>query len=261
MLCLLRSQHKMARLLLVGLVALCVASTKAAVIPMEEIVDGLQTFLTAPEESGLRLKRSTGEWDKEFDLSSMGILFQLKYTNPSNPFEGGRAHVKVPGARFVRNAPFDDMEMDIEFNGGSAIDGLFDMKVDYKFIQKFMLLADRPQEGSFILSRKLEAGKWKTRVTVDNNNRVPKPFLDISVECDWKNKLKMIIIFEEDSSYNEWRLKIERSLTSQVPFDVDNPGQKMTFDAYINGQNWFGKGILNTRDMKLILVIDSPTSN
>merc|ERR1712013_800203 len=73
---LLRSQHKMARLLLVA--ALCLASVKAAVIPVEEIVDNLQSFLTAPEESGLRLKRSTGEWDKEFDLSSMGILFQLK---------------------------------------------------------------------------------------------------------------------------------------------------------------------------------------
>merc|ERR1711962_109761 len=125
---LLRSQHKMARLLLVA--ALCLASAKAAVIPVEEIVDNLQSFLTAPEESGLRLKRSTGEWDKEFDLSSMGILFQLKYNNPANPFEGGRAHVKVPGARFIRNAPFDDMDLDIEFNGGSAIDGLFDMKVD-----------------------------------------------------------------------------------------------------------------------------------
>merc|ERR1712156_76917 len=124
---LLRSQHKMARLLLVA--ALCLASVKAAVIPVEEIVDNLQSFLTAPEESGLRLKRSTGEWDKEFDLSSMGILFQLKYNNPANPFEGGRAHVKVPGARFIRNAPFDDMDLDIEFNGGSAIDGLFDMKV------------------------------------------------------------------------------------------------------------------------------------
>merc|ERR1712209_184319 len=90
---LLRSQHKMARLLLVA--ALCLASVKAAVIPVEEIVDNLQSFLTAPEESGLRLKRSTGEWDKEFDLSSMGILFQLKYNNPANPFEGGRAHVKV----------------------------------------------------------------------------------------------------------------------------------------------------------------------
>merc|ERR1711963_1293080 len=81
---LLRSQHKMARLLLVA--ALCLASVKAAVIPVEEIVDNLQSFLTAPEESGLRLKRSTGEWDKEFDLSSMGILFQLKYNNPANPF-------------------------------------------------------------------------------------------------------------------------------------------------------------------------------
>merc|ERR1712110_911331 len=215
---LLRSQHKMARLLLVGLVALCVASTKAAAIPMEEIVDGLQTFLTAPEESGLRLKRSTGEWDKEFDLSSMGILFQLKYTNPSNPFEGGRAHVKVPGARFVRNAPFDDMEMDIEFNGGSAIDGLFDMKVDYKFIQKFMFLADRPQEGSFVLYRKMEGGMWKT-------------------------KLHVLFNFEED---NKWELKIDRV-----------PGQKMTIEAVIDGQKWTGVGTLNQGDMKLNLKVDS----
>merc|ERR1712018_692497 len=83
---LLRSQHKMARLLLVA--ALCLASVKAAVIPVEGIVDNLQSFLTAPEESGLRLKRSTGEWYKEFDLSSMGILFQLKYNNPANPLRG-----------------------------------------------------------------------------------------------------------------------------------------------------------------------------
>merc|ERR1712032_1176726 len=223
--------------------ALCVASTKAAVIPVEELVDGLQSFLTAPEESGLRLKRSTGEWDKEFDLSSMGILFQLKYTNPANPFEGGRAHVKVPGARFVRNAPFDDMEMDIEFNGGSAIDGLFDMKVDYKFIQKFMFLADRPQEGSFVLYRKMEGGMWKTRVTVDNNNRMPKPFLDIAVESDRKTKLHVLFNFEED---NKWELKVDRV-----------PGQKMTIEAVIDGQKWTGEGTLNQGDMKLNLKVDS----
>merc|ERR1719394_667482 len=195
------SQHKMARLLLVA--ALCLASVKAAVIPVEEIVDNLQSFLTAPEESGLRLKRSTGEWDKELDLSSMGILFQLKYNNPANPFEGGRAHVKVPGARFIRNAPFDDMDLDIEFNGGSAIDGLFDMKVDYKFIQKFMFLADGPQEGSFVLYRKMEGGMWKTKVTVDNNNMMPKPFLDISVESDRKTKLHVLFNFQKDYTMGE----------------------------------------------------------
>merc|ERR1712083_1288948 len=204
LLCLLRSQHKMARLLLVGLVALCVASTKAAVIPMEEIVDGLQTFLTAPEESGLRLKRSTGEWDKEFDLSSMGILFQLKYTNPSNPFEGGRAHVKVPGARFVRNAPFDDMEMDIEFNGGSAIDGLFDMKVDYKFVQKFTFLADRPQEGTLMIERKLEGGMWKTKMTIANAHYTPSPFFDFSIESDRLTKFYGVFKYDTD---NHWEIK------------------------------------------------------
>merc|ERR1711884_184056 len=230
---LLRSQHKMARLLLVA--ALCLASVKAAVIPVEEIVDNLQSFLTAPEESGLRLKRSTGEWDKEFDLSSMGILFQLKYNNPANPFEGGRAHVKVPGARFIRNAPFDDMDLDIEFNGGSAIDGLFDMKVNYKFIQKFMFLADRPQEGSFVRYRKMEGGMWKTKVTVDNNNMMPKPFLDISVESDRKTKMHVLFNFQED---NKWELKVDRV-----------PGQKLT-----------GVGSLNQGEMTLNLKMDSEFS-
>merc|ERR1712156_473994 len=223
---LLRSQHKMARLLLVA--ALCLASAKAAVIPVEEIVDNLQSFLTAPEESGLRLKRSTGEWDKEFDLSSMGILFQLKYNNPANPFEGGRAHVKVPGARFIRNAPFDDMDL------------------DYKFIQKFMFLADRPQEGSFVLYRKMEGGMWKTKVTVDNNNMMPKPFLDISVESDRKTKLHVLFNFQED---NKWELKVDRV-----------PGQKMTIEATVNGKKWTGVGNLNQGEMKLNLRMNSEFS-
>merc|ERR1711962_353820 len=238
---LLRSQHKMARLLMVA--ALCLASAKAAVIPVEEIVDNLQSFLTAPEESGLRLKRSTGEWDKEFDLSSMGILFQLKYNNPANPFEGGRAHVKVPGARFIRNAPFDDMDLDIEFNGGSAIDGLFDMKVNYKSIQKFMFLADRPQEGSFVLYRKMEGGMWKTKVTVDNNNMMPKPFLDISVESDRKTKLHVLFNFQED---NKWELKVYR-----------DPDQKITNEVTDNRKKWTGVGNLNQGEMKLNLKMDS----
>merc|ERR1711936_88556 len=133
--------------------------------------------------------------------------------------------------------------MDIEFNGGSAIDGLFDMKVDYKFIQKFMFLADRPQEGSFVLYRKLEGGMWKTRVTVDNNNKMPKPFLDIAVESDRKTKLHVLFNFEED---NKWELKIDRV-----------PGQKMTIEAVIDGQKWTGVGTLNQGEMKLNLKMDS----
>merc|ERR1711910_58388 len=116
------------------------------------------------------------------------------------------------------------MEMDIEFNGGSAIDGLFDMKVDYKFIQKFMFLADRPQEGSFVLYRKLEGGMWKTRVAVDNNNRMPKPFHGIAVESDRKTKLHMLFNFEED---NKRELKVDPEFTGKhynLDFDLNPAG-------------------------------------
>jgi len=207
---------------------------------VEEIVDQLQQFLTAPEESGLRLKRSTGgEWDKEFDLSTLGVLFQLKYINPANPFEGGRAHVMFPGAKFISNAPFDNMDLDIDFAGGDAIDGLFDMKVNYKFIQKFTFLADRPQEGSFAVYRKFEGGMWKTRVTVDNNNKVPHPFLDVAVESDRQTKLNAIFNFEED---NKWEFKAVRV-----------PGQSINLELLVNGHKYTGVGTIDMAAMKLNL--------
>merc|ERR1719422_184891 len=83
---------------------------------------------------------------------------------------------------------------------------------------------------------------WKTRVTVDNN-RMPKPFLDIAVESDRKTKLHVLFNFEED---NKWELKIDRV-----------PGQKMTIEATINGQKWTGVGTLNQAEMKLNLKMDS----
>merc|ERR1719331_3050411 len=91
------------------------------------------------------------------------------------------------------------------------------MKVDYKFIQKFMFLADRPQEGSFVLYRKMEGGMWKTRVTVDNNNKMPKPFLDIAVESDRKTKLHVLFNFEEDNVEREVRHQV------MVPKHVEVP--------------------------------------
>merc|ERR1712032_1766844 len=162
--------------------ALCVASTKAAVIPVEELVDGLQSFLTAPEESGHRLKRSTGEWDKEFDLSSMGILFQLKYTNPANPFEGGRAHVKVPGARFVRNAPFDDMEMDIavESDRKTKLHVLFNFEED----NKWELKVDRVPGQKMTIEAVIDGQKWTGEGTLDQGDMK----LNLKVDSEFTGK-------------------------------------------------------------------------
>merc|ERR1712198_778193 len=82
-----------------------------------------------------------------------------------------------------------------------------------------------------------------TKVTVDNNNRMPKPFLDIAVESDRKTKLRVLFKFEED---NKWELKVERI-----------PGQKMTIEATIDGQKWTGVANLNQGEMKLNLKVDS----
>merc|ERR1711881_588895 len=81
------------------------------------------------------------------------------------------------------------------------------------------------------------------RITVDNNNKMPKPFLDIAVESDRKTKLHVLFNFEED---NKWELKVDRV-----------PGQKMTIEATINGQKWTGIGNLNQGEMKLNLKMDS----
>merc|ERR1712055_1070017 len=93
------------------------------------------------------------------------------------------------------------------------------------------------------MGRKMEGDMWKTRVTVGNNNRMPKPFLDIAVESDRKTKLHVLFNFEED---NKWELKVDRV-----------PGQKMTIEAVIDGQKWTGEGTLNQGDMKLNLKVDS----
>ena len=61
----------------------------------------------------MRPKRSPSEetseeWDKELDLTAIGVLFRVKFNDVEKPEHGGKAHVKFPGSRFIRNAPFDD---------------------------------------------------------------------------------------------------------------------------------------------------------
>merc|ERR1711971_850825 len=119
------------------------------------------------------------------------------------------------------------MEMDIEFNGGSAIDGLFDMKVDYKFIQKFMFLADRPQEGSFVLYRKMEGGMWKSKVTIDNNNRMPKPFLDIEAVIDGQK-------WTGEGTLNQGDMKLNLKVDSEFI------GKHYTLDFDLNPAGMWG---------------------
>jgi len=127
--------------------------------------------------------------------------------DPTNPIRGGHAHVKCPGQKFFHQIPVDDVELDIVFNGGDAIDGLFDLKVDYNFVQKFTFLADRPQQGTVVVYRKLEGGQWKTKVTVENTKGHLIPSMDIAVDSDRAAKLHATFQYDVD---NHWEVKLDR---------------------------------------------------
>merc|ERR1711962_841899 len=86
------------------------------------------------------------------------------------------------------------------------MDGLFDINVEYKFIEKMDSLPDLPHRGYFTLYRTLEAGRWKTMMTVMNNNREPKPFLVVAAESDWKTKLFVSVKYERKT----WELRVKR---------------------------------------------------
>merc|ERR1712240_439311 len=154
------SSHSLKMKVVAIFLALAAATNAASVASPLDLIDNLQELLVNPEAAGIRLKRSTGEWGKEFDLGVVGVSFKIKYNDPSNLMKGGHAIVTFPGLNF------DDVELDIHFNGGDHFDGLFDMKVDYKFVQKYTFLADRPQEGTLLVERKMEGGMWKTKMTI-----------------------------------------------------------------------------------------------
>ena len=89
----------------------------AASLGSEDLIDSLQQLLTNPEALGARARRDAGSWDRNYVMDFLGLSLRIKYTDPEQPMMGGRAHVKVPGKRFFRRASFDDVELDIDFNG------------------------------------------------------------------------------------------------------------------------------------------------
>jgi hypothetical protein len=218
-------------------VALAMAAHGAPASPLD-LIDNLQELLINPEAMDVRVKRSpSGTWDKEFDLGVLGVSFRIKYIDAAHPLKGGHAHVTFPGRKYIAGANFDNVDLDIHFNGGDAIDGIFDMKIDYKFDEKFMFMADRPQAGSVMIYRKLEGGMWKTKMTVDNVNRTPNPFLNFEAESDHATKLFAKFQYDAD---NAWEIKIDRV-----------PGQSITGVVTINGVVYKMVGTLDMAAKKL----------
>ena len=123
------------------LLSIAVTSRAAVLPPPQKLLDTLHQVLSAAtKETGLRrLKRSLrepepeSEWDKELDLTAIGVLFRVKFNDVENPEQGGKAHIKFPGRRFIKNAPFDDVDLQVQFDGSQLHEGQLNMTIGYKF--------------------------------------------------------------------------------------------------------------------------------
>jgi len=245
------------------LLSAAVLSSRAGVVPSnKQVVDTLHQVLTAAtKETGLRLKRSTSEeWDKELDLSAIGALFRAKFDNKERPDQGGKVQIKFPGSRFIRNAPFDDVDLKVDYDGSRLQEGLLELKIDYSFVQKTKNRADVPRQGSVSLIRSLESGEWRTKLVIKraSHEQPLEHLLDLSFKsaskpnpqsqsrlCDFMTSCDII----EFSSVLDYKVGNYFDLKGKV-----FPGEKANIDLTVNGFVYSVMAELDPSLMKLSFV-------
>ena len=222
-----------------------IVTSEAAVLPsQDQLFDTLhQALSAASKETGLRLKRSSSdEWDKELDLTAIGVLFRIKFNDVEKPEQGGKAHIKFPGSRFIRNAPFDDVDLQVDFDGSQLQEGLLHLKIGYKFIQKFKYKADLPRQGSISLIRSFESGEWRNKLVMKEgfDGKPLEHLLDLRFKsatkpnppqggnrlCDFMSSCDIL----EFSSIIDYKVGNYWDLKGKI-----QPGQKANLDLTVNG--------------------------
>ena len=145
---------------------------------------------------------------------------------------GGKAHVKFHGEKILPGIGFDDVDLNLIFDSyGTSMDGLFDINVQYSFVQKRESLTDLQQEGYFTLYRTLDDGRWKTMMTVHNNHLTPQPFLILALESDWWSFLRVSLAFLGRT----WRARAVRQGQGRFLATAWLPGQIVVGEVRLAG--------------------------
>jgi len=238
------------RLALLGL-AVSLAITYGAVIQREDDVlfDTIQSFLAAPDTyaSALgfsRAKRSSGDWDKEFNLNSVGASVKIKYDDPNNQLKGGRAQITVDDLKkYIKRAKSSKVQLDIKFDGGaSPKDGLFSMEVNYE------LHHDGVEKGVLTVVRSMSGGLWNTHIENKNLQKPNGTPIFQAFEIKGKSDRKTMAT----GTYNSARFGTD------YVFNVDRvPGEKMDATLEGNGKKYVMNAVVDKEDKKLTVNLNS----
>merc|ERR1719471_314892 len=188
-----------------------------------------------------RVKRDVA-YDKEFTVAALGLGFGLKYTDSSNPMKGGKAYAKFPLKQFVPAAHSSMVDLQMSFDGGDAIDGLFTMTVDYALTHSD---GHGDETGSFKFVRKMEGGKWKTEISTTSDasfaGRRRIPLFSIISESDRATMLSSVY----QGTYGSASLKVDRVPGQKLAAEFDVNGMKYSFTVTLDKPNMAAEVVIN----------------
>ena len=239
----------MAKLALLAVVAV-IGLSYGAVIPKEEdfLYDAIQSFLAAPDAyaSALGFSRSkrSADWDKEFNLNSVGASVKIKYDDPSNQLKGGRAQVTIDNLKkYVKRARSEKVVLDVKFDGGdNSKDGLFNLEVNYE------LHHDGVEKGVLTVTRSKSGDLWATHV---ENKNLQKPN-GTPIFQDFEIKGKSDRQTMATGTYSSARFGADYN------FNVDRvPGKQLDAVLEGNGRKYVLKAEVDKEDHKLTVNLDA----
>lgn len=225
------------RLAAVGL-AVCVAISYGAVLRQEDdiLFDTIQSFLVEPDNyvaalGFSRSKRSSGDWDKEFNLNSVGASVKIKYDDPENQLKGGKAQVVFENLKkYVKRAKSSFVKLDIKFDGGdSPRDGLFSLEVEYE------LHHDGVEKGKFEATRSKSNGLWMSSIKNQNTQKPNgKPILP-TFEIKGKSDRKTMASGTYNSQrYGDYVFNVDRVPGKSMKATIEGEGRVYVLDAQLN---------------------------
>lgn len=237
------------RLAVVGL-AISLALAYGAVVPRQDdfLFETIQSFLVEPEAYASafgfsRPKRSSGDWDKEFNLNSVGASVKIKYDDPNNQLKGGKAQISIDNLKqYVKRARSSKVQLDIKFDGGdSPRDGLFSLEVAYELHHQGV------EKGVFTAVRSKKSGLWETELV---NKNTQKPNVDPifkSFEIKMKSDRRTMLVgsYRSDRGYD-------------YTFNVDRvPGKKVDAVLEGNGRKYVLNGVLDKAEKLVTVDLDA----
>lgn len=197
-----------------SLIALILGIANGGVVRDDSMVDMLQGMLMNPEAAASALgmtRNKRSAWDKEFNLEKMGFSFKIKYQDPSNRLQGGKAEVAFEDVRkFVRRVPVKSAKFVVDFDSqGNQRDGLFSLKVDYEL--GFLFGGQDSGKLSFI--RNKNGAFYSTNVEFlsnSANNPDRPPTVQLVLKSDYKTKAEMKALFDKhDGQPKEYNANME----------------------------------------------------